>query len=267
MNPICLIGASGYIGSEFARQLKAREWPTMIYGHEQIHSSDQLHGFSVVINCAAFIPQPSVSACDNNHRETFKGNVFLPGVLAYACEKSGIPLMHLSTGCLYDEAGDYAETEAPLRGWKDHCGYYVGTKLMAEEIVAGYEKHWIARIRLPFDEQDNPRNYLSKLIQYPQVYDHVNSLCHRADIVSAMLDMIESRVPFGLYNLCNTGHIAARSIVNKMSDAGIINAAKEYVPGPCKGTRLSNTKLLSCGINIRPVEEAVDDSIKHWIGR
>ena len=151
-----------------------------------------------------------------------------------------------------------------MRGFGQHCGMYVGSKLVAEDIVSDYEQHWICRIRLPFDEKDNNKNYLSKVDRYPQVYDHLNSLCHRADIVKAMLDMIETKADYGTYHVCNPGKISAREIVNKMAYAGIITEPKTFIPGPCKGTTLSVQKLLATGVKIRNVEEAVNDAIDNW---
>jgi dTDP-4-dehydrorhamnose reductase len=260
---ILLLGSSGYVGSEFREQLKQRRWPFECLSHK-FFEAGAVQGVTIAVNCAAFIPLPSVSLCDKQPKETIKGNVFFPSLVTKACKEAGIPVMHLSTACLYDEAREYEETDIPMRGFGQHCGMYVGSKLVAEEIVSDYERHWIARIRLPFDEQDNNKNYLSKVKQYPQVYDHLNTLCHRADIVKAMLDMIEQKAPFGTYHVCNPGSISAREIVSKMTYAGIIKQPKTFIPGPCKGTTLSVKKLLATGIKIRNVEEAVNDAIDNW---
>jgi len=272
---VILLGSTGYIGSEFARismqrghvitpldyreAVQKERWFSDFVQKERWFSD-----FDLVVNCAAYIPKPSVSLCDQNEVETVNGNVRLPFKLACICERKDVPLVHFSTACLFDENREYAESDKPLRGFKDHCGWYVGTKLMAEELVGNIEKHYILRIRLPFDEQAGERNYLSKIIAYPKVYDHLNSLTHRADCMNAALDLVERKAPFGTYNLTNPGSISARRVCDKMLAAGLLTKMPEFVPGPCTGTTLSVDKLLSAGVKIRPVEEAVDDAIKNW---
>ena len=51
--------------------------------------------------------------------------------------------------------------------------------------MEGVGRGYLWRLRIPFDEFDNPRNYLSKVQNYAKVYDNVNSISHRGDFVSA----------------------------------------------------------------------------------
>ena len=71
----------------------------------------------------------------------------------------------------------------------------VNCEALAEEALAGLGQSYIWRLRIPFDEVDNPRNYLSKVQRYPKVYDNVNSISHRADFVRACLDLWGLRAP------------------------------------------------------------------------
>ncbi len=72
------------------------------------------------------------------------------------------------------------------------CSFYSGTKALGEEAISDIGQNYIWRLRIPFDQFDNPRNYLSKLQNYPKVYDNVNSLSHRGDFVAACLDLCGS---------------------------------------------------------------------------
>src|SRR5208282_4435415 len=202
--------------------------------------------------------------CDSFQRLTIYGNVILPMSLAVCCAEKKIGLMHFSTGCLFDENQEYCEVHKPLRGFGGHCGMYVGTKLMAEEIVSGLAQHYILRIRLPFDGVDQPKNYLSKLAAYETVYTHLNALSHRGDIVKAALDLWERRAPFGTYHLANEGSITALETAELLLKAGIMKKAPKFEKGVGSGCRLSIAKLLSTGVKIRPVHEAVEDAIKNW---
>ena len=93
------------------------------------------------------------------------------------------------------------------------CSFYSGTKALGEEAISGVGQSYLWRLRIPFDEFDNPRNYLTKVQRYPKVYDNVNSISHRADFVRACLDLWELRAPFGIYNVTNPGFVTTREVI------------------------------------------------------
>lgn len=271
---ILLLGHTGYIGSAFVREIDRRKLKMTWFqsGHESYCKRDILaEGIrsakpDVIINCAAYIPKPSVALCNKNPSQTIGSNILLPGRLANIAQQLDIPFIHISTGCLYDDKRVYSEADPPQRGFGGHCGMYVGAKLWAEELVSEWHKHYILRIRLPFDEIDSDRNYLSKLARYDQIYDHVNSLTHRGDFVKAALDLYEAEAAFGIYNVVNDGGESAAVIAGQLISAGIRSKDKpvEFIPGPCAGCVLSIDKLKSIGVKMRPIHAAIEDAIKNW---
>jgi dTDP-4-dehydrorhamnose reductase len=265
---ILIFGSNGYMGSAVMAECDRRgieAAPGRRDGIMEVMQQIKESRASIVINCAAFIPQPTVDECKNHIDSTIAGNVWWPSVLRSACEVTGIPIMHVSTGCLFDEQREYTEEETPTRGWDGYCGFYVGTKLLAEKLVRGYEKHYILRLRLPFDEVDHPRNYLSKLAKFDRVFDHENSLTHRGDFAKWALDLWEKRSPFGTYHCVNTGQIAAWETMEALNDAGLIIKAPELVRSPgTTGARLSNDKLRAAIGSARNVHDAVQEAVTNW---
>ena len=155
------------------------------------------------------------------------------------------------------------------------CSFYSGTKALGEEALARAGDCYIWRLRIPFDEFDNPRNYLTKLQRYARVYDNVNSLSHRGDLVAACLDLLERRSPFGTYNVTNPGFVATCEVVAmiqrvlkparafefwKDDEAFYQQAAKT----PRSNCVMDVSKLLAAGIKIRPVVQALEESLKNW---
>src|SRR5438067_1708626 len=64
----------------------------------------------------------------------------------------------------------FTETDTPNFSFRDlPCSFYSGTKALAEEAIAGVGNSYIWRLRIPFDEVDGPRNYLSKVQRYSKV--------------------------------------------------------------------------------------------------
>ena len=270
---ILILGASGYLGSAFVRECDKRGIESFAAIRGAGHHYDNRQAFdwlmdfvnpSLVINCAAFIPSPSVDACKDYPFETMATNVELPTMLAKVCSSEGVPLMHLSTGCLFDEQREYSETDVPTRGWQGYCGFYVGTKIAAEQIVSKIPQHYILRLRLPFDEFDHPRNYLTKIAGFKTVFTHTNSLSHRGDFVKAALDLWQMRAAFGTYHMVNPGFVTAAETVALLMRQGIVAKVPQFGDNVTVGCKLSTKKLLAAGVKIRDVHEALEHAVKNW---
>lgn len=307
---IVLLGASGYFGQAFEQELARRNWPYRPVSRKQVDyprfgSLLQLlrdAKASFVINAAGFTGRPNVDACETARAETLSGNTLLPATIAHACATLSIPWGHLSSGCIYSGAFVQGRLEPDLsrpslkelaesspeffRGFSEMdepnfsfrcppCSFYSGSKALAEEAIAGIGESFVWRIRLPFDHLDNPRNYISKLLRYPKLYDNVNSLSHRLDVVKACLDLWELRAPFGIYNVTNPGFVTTRQVaalIQKFlrparpfafwaSDAEFYQHAAK---APRSNCILDVSKLLGTGISLRSGQEALVDALQQW---
>ncbi|HUZ06066.1 MAG TPA: sugar nucleotide-binding protein [Candidatus Paceibacterota bacterium] len=311
---ILLLGASGYIGEAFAKELRRRGWPFQPLSRKEIdftrfdllryHLQQAQPAF--VVNAAGYTGKPNVDACEMDKAGTLAGNTLLPQTIAHACAAANIPWGHVSSGCIFSgakisEGGKvrvekdmtkpelhalaekkspailgFTETDTPNFSFRDGpCSFYSGTKALGEEAIAGIGQSYVWRLRIPFDEFDSKRNYLSKVQRYAKVYDNVNSISHRADFVKACLDLWERRAPFGIYNVTNPGYETTRHVV-KLIEKHLKPARKfefwandaEFYKIAAKTPRsncvMDVSKLLSAGVKIRPVEEALEDSLKSW---
>ncbi|MGA2030490.1 MAG: sugar nucleotide-binding protein [Verrucomicrobiota bacterium] len=259
-----------------------------------------------VINAAGYTGKPNVDACELHKADTLAGNTLLPQTIAHACAAVGIPWGHISSGCIYsgakiiengktrfekdltkpelralvekspDKISGFTETGAPNFSFRDGpCSFYSGSKALGEEAIAGIGQSYIWRLRIPFDEFDNMRNYLSKVQRYAKVYDNVNSISHRADFVRACLDLWETRAPHGIYNVTNQGFVTTRQVVGLIerylkpakkfefwqSDAEFYKVAAKTPRSNCV---MDISKLLATGVKMRPVGEALEESLKNW---
>lgn len=282
---LILIG-NGYVGLVFASEAQSRNWNVRHVSHQQAQTWAFRHilscedpGYTVVINCAAYIKDGRADSCEDNKADTILGNLVLPARLADACYDARVPLLHVSTACMYNGdkgGGGWTEEDTPQLSWRarSDCGTYVASKQLAEEILIDQGFSWICRVRLPFDNIDNPRNFLSKIRNYEKVYDNVNSLAHRGEFVTACLDMIEKRVPYGIYNVLNQGAIWTHDIIDMMNRREHLRRQfvywdeKEFMESvartPKSNCTISVKKLLATGIKMRHVGEAVEHSLDNW---
>lgn len=311
---ILLLGGSGYIGSAFVRELKNRNSPFVSLSRKEIDYTrfDALSGFlqqrkpEFVINAAGYTGKPNVDACETHKADTLQGNALFPATVAHACAAAGIPWGHVSSGCIYNGAKvvegvncrvekdlttpearqlietkpaalhGFSETDAPNFSFRDGpCSFYSGSKALGEEAILDVGQGYIWRLRIPFDEFDSSRNYLSKVQRYPKVYDNANSITHRGEFARVCLDMWKQRVPFGTYNVTNPGFVTTRQVIGLIERILRPHKTFEFFPsdaefyGQAASTPRSNcildvSKLLATGVKIRPVHEAIETSLKHW---
>jgi UDP-glucose 4,6-dehydratase len=311
---IVVLGASGYVGSAFVAELTRRRAECLALSRRTVDYTDfrALLAFlrerrpAFLINAAGYTGKPNVDACESRQADTLQGNTLLVATVAHACEVAGIPWGHVSSGCIYSGAKiltpggarierdlqspqareALARARHTLRGFSEAdepnftfrappCSFYSGTKALAEELLRGAERHYVWRLRIPFDEFDNPRNYLTKLQSYPRVYDNANSLSHRHDFVRACLDLWEHRAPFGTYNVTNPGFVTTRDVVALIErhlqparPFAFFASDEEFYQQAAKAPRsnclLDVSKLLATGVSLRPVEEALADALKNW---
>jgi dTDP-4-dehydrorhamnose reductase len=311
---ILLLGTTGYIGESFARDLQSRKWPFIALSRKEADYSNfdvlfkylQKHRPEFVVSAAGYTGKPNVDACETARADTLQGNTLLPLTIAQACAAVGIPWGHVSSGCIYSGAKvsvaggthvekdmtrpelktliaknpsaihGFTETDEPNFSFRQPpCSFYSGTKALAEEAIAGVGNSFIWRLRIPFDEFDSPRNYLSKVQRYPKVYDNINSISHRADFVRACLDLWQLRAPFGIYNVTNPGFVTTREVVHAVER--VLKPARKFefwesdeefyrvaAKTPRSNCVLDVSKLLAAGVKIRPVGEALEDSLKNW---
>jgi dTDP-4-dehydrorhamnose reductase len=311
---IILLGSSGYVGKEFERILSKRGMSYKALTRAQVDytSAAQLRSHLVanrpdfIINAAGFTGKPNVDACELQKEETMKGNVDFPKMLAQVCHELGIPWGHVSSGCIFsgclvEKEGkwiaeknmnqDYirkiALTEPNrLKGFDESfvpnfsfndgpCSYYSGTKALGEEAIKGIGSHYVWRLRIPFNEINNPRNYLTKIQTYAKVYDNLNSLSHLEDFVNACIDCWVKHVPYGTYNVTNPGYVSTRQVVESIKK--ILKPSREFIFWEndeefyrlgAKALRsnciLDAGKLLAAGVKMRTVEDALRDSIREW---
>jgi dTDP-4-dehydrorhamnose reductase len=311
---ILLLGASGYIGEAFAKELQRRKTVFTPLSRRQVDYTrfDALLDFlnkkkpEFVINAAGYTGKPNVDACELDKAGTLAGNALLPQTIAHACAAADIPWGHVSSGCIFSGAKisvngkvrvekdmtkpelhalaeeksaavlGFTETDTPNFCFRDlPCSFYSGTKALGEEAIAGIGQSYVWRLRIPFDEIDGARNYLSKVQRYAKVYDNVNSISHRGDFVRACLDLWQRRAPFGVYNVTNPGFVTTRQVVGMVekylkparkfefwsSDEEFYKVAAKTPRSNCV---MDVSKLLAAGVKMRPVEEALEDSLKNW---
>ena len=285
---IILFGSTGYIGSEFKRQLEQKQiefkcWNdtanTTFYDLEKWYEDAGYPVIDAVINAAGYTGKPNVDACELAKEDTIHGNIVWPQILTDWCMLNDITLGHVSSGCIYSgrrlDGEPFTEEDEPNFSFvQNNCSFYSGTKAIAEKIVSKWNKNYIWRLRIPFEEYNNPRNYISKMLKYDKLLQAENSISNKQEFVSACIQTFVNKVPFGIYNVTNTGYITTDSLIEKLmrtiakdKNFTLIDEEqlyKNYAKTPRSNCVMSNSKLLETGIKMKTVDESIDYCLNNW---
>src|SRR5882672_2258008 len=199
---ILLLGASGYIGEAFSRALRERNQDFTTLSRKRLDYTrfDLLLNYlrenkpAFLINAAGYTGKPNVDACEDARADTLQGNSLFPQTVAHACLEASVPWGHVSSGCIFsgakisqsgtvriekdltrpdlrelaekhpEQIRGYTEEDTPNFTFRQPpCSFYSGSKGLGEEAIEGIGRHYAWRLRIPFDQQDNSPNYLTKI--------------------------------------------------------------------------------------------------------
>ncbi|WP_346764906.1 dTDP-4-dehydrorhamnose reductase [Caulobacter sp. 602-2] len=165
----------------------------------------------LVINCAAFT---LVDKAEAEPEATRAANALAPAAMAQACAARGLPLVHLSTDCVFDGTLDraYREDDAP-----NPLSVYGATKLEGETAVLAWEKGVVLRVSWVFSRFG--RNFIRTMLELGRTRDELRVVADQygcpTDAV-ALADFLLGAAPrwasaapgdpaFGLFHFTNAG--------------------------------------------------------------
>ena len=281
-----ILGGSGYVGSVFDNYLSKTDTEVKVACRNELDYSNQASlvallkdlRASFVINAAGFTGKPNVDACESAKYECLQGNAVLPGIIREVCEDLKIPWGHISSGCIYsgrrDDGNGWTEEDEPNFSFRSPpCSFYSGTKALGEEVLEGAENCFVWRLRIPFNHEPSPRNYLQKLLNYENLLEAENSVSHLEEFCQKCVECFTKDVQPGIYNMTNPGSITTSQVTEWMIKEGLtdkkfnfFDSEEEFMTkaaiAPRSNCVLDTTKVEKAGIGMRPVEEAMIDSIR-----
>ena len=128
MAPKILIVGNGYLGNRISQDLGYPISNRRISCLEDALRLAAEEKPDILINCIGFVGR-NVDDCENNKEKALFSNAFVPVMLAEACFRNGIKLVHISSGCIYhyDYNKDRPLTEEKAPDYLDL--YYSRTKI------------------------------------------------------------------------------------------------------------------------------------------
>lgn len=231
------------------------------------------HQPDVVLNAAGVRGKPNVDWCETHQLETIMGNTKLPIIIAEACQKKNIYLLHIGSGCIfYGESPDQ-------KGWRETdfanpSAIYSKSKYAADLALATLPNVGIGRIRMPIDSMPFPGNLIDKLASFGKVIDVENSVTIIEDMIKVFYELLTKKAS-GIFHVTNPGTIRHRDILKFYEEFVDSKHKNEWIDekelvtqGFAKKARSNNImqseNLEKLGITMRPIEEAIIDTMKQY---
>lgn len=240
-----LILGKGYIGNQLSKHLKSSSDFKVFHvskidldytvpnNLDQFLSEFNINsGISYVINCSGYTGTPNIESCEQDKESCYNYNVTIPLYITKVCNKLNIPVIHIGSGCIYNGYDKiYNEDDVPNFGADSYESPFYSKTKDAFEKLSSHMERYIFRIRLPFDSNKQSKNYLHKILTYDNLVSKQNSLTCMYDFLNFVEEFLSSNTTFptGIYNVVNRGSIDASSIVDMLSDNGLINDKWKFI--------------------------------------
>ena len=231
---LLIYGSNGWIGNQFITYIKTNTKIKYICGKVRIDHTENLkkeineikptHIISFIGRTHGKINNKIYKTIDYLEQEdklieNIRDNLFSPISLALLCKELNIHNTYIGTGCIFNydnnhpygkEINGFSETDNPnffgssysiVKGFTDRLFHQLD------------ENSLNLRIRMPITNENNDRNFITKILKYEKICSIPNSMTVLQDMYPIIIDLINNNKT-GTYNLTNPGLISHNEILN-----------------------------------------------------
>lgn len=208
---VIVTGAKGMLGTDLVHALSKTDFEVIAFDYSDLDITNKtdmkkiiMKEPNVVINCAAYT---NVDLAENEKEKCALINIEGLKNLTLACKECNSILIHISTDYVFDGTKEsYDETDM-----KNPINYYGETKSKGEDfIISNIENYYIVRTSWLFGK--NGKNFvdtITKLAKEKQelkvVDDQIGKPTFTKDLSQALIQLISTKMPFGIYHITNSG--------------------------------------------------------------
>jgi dTDP-4-dehydrorhamnose reductase len=228
---VLIFGAYGWIGGQITDYLqnnnidfeKAKSRADSYEDVEaEINRINPTHILSVIGRTHGIYEGEKINTIDylekpGKLKENINDNLYSPLVLAKLSEKYNIHFTYIGTGCIfeYDDVHPFGKEENGFT--EENKPNFFGSsysivKGYTDMIMKMFPKVLNLRIRMPITNENNTRNFITKIITYQKVCSISNSMTVLPILIPVMINMMKSGKE-GTYNFTNPGLISHNEIL------------------------------------------------------
>jgi len=218
----------------------------------------------IVINTVAFL---GIDPCEKKPEKAFKINTLYPKLLAELSREKKFLLVHFSTDGVFDDKKQdfYTESDTPCP-----LHVYGMTKYGGDCFVQSFAtRYYIIRIPVLFGETKKNTQFVEKMLERTKKGqshlrisdDIISSPTYSRDVAAKIKDIIEKKIPYGIYHLTNKGKASLYELMREIAEnlkLDIILKPASHKEFPSVGVKNTCTPIASEKIEtLRPWKEAV----------
>jgi len=299
---IIVYGHAGWIGTQFTELLKKEKEINpleFILGKSRVDDTTSLckelddyspsHVISFIGRTHGTIGSTKYSTIDYLEQpgklvENIKDNLFSPISLALACKERKIHYTYLGTGCIFN----YKNLEAVTKGDGEEItekGFdendtpnFFGSSYSVVKGFTDRLMHQLSenvlnlRIRMPIIASENPRNFITKIVNYSKICSVPNSMSVLDELLPIVIKMMNAHL-VGTMNLTNPGVISHNEILTmyqKYVDSHFtwnnftLEEQRKVLACDRSNNYLDTTMLEKFAPNVRCIKDALEDTLKNY---
>ena len=151
-------------------------------------------------------------------KENINDNLYVPLHLALFAKSNSIHFTYIGTGCIFSYNDIYTTTNTIDENVNPN---FFGSNY---SIVKGFTdmlmKHTdalVLRIRMPITNENNSRNFITKILKYKKICSMPNSMSVLDDLLPLSIEMMTNK-EIGCFNFTNPGYIEHNTILTMYRD-------------------------------------------------
>lgn len=275
---IVITGATGQLGKALQKQYpgaRVADSQTLDISSEESVKSYDWSGVTHILNAGAYTNVDGAETADGR-KQAWAVNATGAANLSKVASEHDLTLVHISSDYVFDGVNDNHNEDEAL----SPLSVYGASKAAGDIAVNLTPKHYIIRTSWLIGDGGNfVRTMLGlagKNISPTVVHDQVGRLTFTSELVRAIDHLLNSKSPYGVYNVSNSGDSASwaditREIFSDLNrnDLTVSNTTTEeyfkdkpgVAPRPLKST-LDLTKLQETGFVSKDWKEELSEYLK-----
>lgn len=216
-----IVGANGQLGRALQAlypEAECVDRDSFDISSPDIFTARRWRDYDTILNAAAYTAV-DLAETPEGRRDAWKANATAVANLAKIATEYKLTLVHVSSDYVFDgTAAEYSEEEAfsPL-------GVYGQSKVAGDIAASTAPRHYIARTSWVIGDGNNFVRTMQSLadrgIKPSVVDDQVGRLTFTQDLAAGIKHLIDTRAPYGTYNISNSGQPASwASIAQEIYD-------------------------------------------------
>lgn len=287
---ILIFGSNGWIGKQFVNILEEKKI-SFFCANSRVDNIQQLtkeldnvqptHVISFIGRTHGKIEDKCITTIDyleypGKLKENVRDNLYSIMALAILCSKKNIHYTYLGTGCIFSYDENFTEKNGIKEN--DEPNFYGSSYSTVKGYTDNLMRHFFndsvlnLRIRMPLTCENNPRNFITKIVNYEKICSVNNSMSNLDELLPYIPDMMKKQI-VGTFNFTNPGFINHNEILTLYKEIVdnnftwnnfTLEEQNQVLKSKRSNNFLSTEKLQNLYPEIKHIKDSVIDCLKKY---